>query len=187
MPAAVALLARKRLAWHARLDMPVGLTAPRTADGALAAHILLGETGLCYEGPNAPDAVGGWLVMLAVTNTGWAPVRGSDFAVPLTFTFPGRHILSAQISPDPAIRPARPPTLCLSTKSGRRLSPGDRSPARIQVTGDFLLRRGDSCAITVVLGGSPVPDSPRIQHDGSLAGGKIIIGSDDGSTHPSLA
>lgn len=191
MPSAIAILARKRLAWHAWLDMPVGLTQPQPADAEPAGHILLGETSLCYHGPYPPDAQGGWLVMLAVTNTGWTSVRGSDFAAPLTFAFPGRRILSAQISADPAVRaaarPTRPPELCVSTESSRQLGPGHRSPARIQVTGDFLLRPGHSHTITVVLSGMPAPDSPRIQQDGSLAGGKIIIGAGDSTAHPSLA
>lgn len=122
MPTAIAILARKRLAWHALLDMPVGLTAPEAADGEPAGHILLGETGLCYEGPYGPHAQGRWLVVLAVTNAGWTPILSSDFAAPLTFTFPGRQILSAQISPHPAVRAAtrrtHPPALCLSTENG---------------------------------------------------------------------
>jgi hypothetical protein len=191
MPTAIAIPARKRLAWHAWLDMPVGLEPPRTADAEPAGHILLGETSLRNDGPYGPDAQRGWLVMLALTNTGWSPVRGSDFVVPLTFTFPGRQILSAQISPDPAdqaaTRPARPPSLCLSTGSSRLLSPGYRSQACIQVTGDFLLRPRRSCTIAVILSGTPAPDSPRVQQEGSLAGGKIVIGSDDSGAHPSLA
>lgn len=188
MPTAIAIPARKRLAWHAWLDMPVGLEPPRTADAEPAGHILLGETGLRNDGPYGPDAQRGWLVMLALTNTGWSPVRGSDFAVPLTFGFPGRQILAAQISPDPSVRPAaRPPMLCLTTETSRRPSPGDRTRARIQVTGNFLLRPGRSCTITVILSGRPAADSPRIQQDGSLAGGKIVIGSGDSGAHPSLA
>jgi hypothetical protein len=171
--------------------MPVGLTPPKVADGEPAGRILLGEAGLCNDGPYGPDTHGGWLVMLALTNAGWTPVRGSDFVVPLTFTFPGRQILSARISPDPAdraaARPARPPALCLSTESSRRLSSGDHSKAHIQVTRDFLLRPRRSCTITAVLSGTPAPDSPRVQQGGSLAGGKIVIGEGDGSVHLSLA
>lgn len=190
MPAVIAIPARKRLAWHAWLDMPVGLKPSQTTGGPTG-HILLGEISLCYDGPYAPDVRGGWLVMLAVTNTGWTPVRGSDFAAPLTFAFPGRQILSAQISPDPAVRAAtqraNPPTICLSTENSRQLRAGNRNQARIQVAGDFLLRPGHSYAITVILSGTPAPDSPRILQDGSLTGGKIIIGAGDSSAHPALA
>ena len=101
-----AILAFKRLAWYALLDIPVGLTPSQAAAGEPAGHILFGETILYYDGLYGPDIGGGWLVMLAIANKGWPPVRGTDFAAPLTFTFPGRQILSAQISPRPDVRSA---------------------------------------------------------------------------------
>ena len=44
---------------------------------------------------------------------------------------------------------------------------------RVQLTGDFLLRPGDSYSLLLILTGTPAGRS-RIQQEGALAGGKII-------------
>ncbi len=187
MPAATAFFTRKRLAWHAWLDMPVALTPPHAAAAGLACEVLLGEPGLCYDGPYAADAVPGWLVLLGISNPGWMSVRGTDFADPLTFSFPGRQVRSAQISPEPAgrtaARPASPPAIRLLAANSPQSRPGDRSPARMQLTGDFLLRPGDGYTVTLLLSGTPAPHS-RIRQDGSLTDGKILTGPDGNSTRP---
>jgi hypothetical protein len=41
MPTVIAIPARKRLAWHAWLDMPVGLMTSPVVDAEPAGHILL--------------------------------------------------------------------------------------------------------------------------------------------------
>jgi hypothetical protein len=61
-----------------------------------------------------------------------------------------------------------------------RLSPEDTPDparaARMHLTGDYVLRPGDSYTIMLVLSGIPAPRTRRIQQEGSLASGKIIPG-----------
>ena len=188
MPAATAFLTRKRLAWQVWLDMPVALTPLHAGAAGLACEVLLGEPGLRYDGPYAAGAVPGWLILLGISNPGWMPVRGTDFAAPLTFSFPGRQVRSAQTSLEPAAgtadRSASPPTIRVLAVNSPQSRPGDRNSARTQVTGDFLLRRETATRSPCSFSGTPAPHSRRIQQDGSLAGGKILTGPDGNGTRP---
>jgi hypothetical protein len=86
---AIVLLIRKRIAWEAYLDMPVGCTLrqePVTGTPVIS-QLHFGEPS---SGPGPAGPQDGWLVALGITNPGQAPVRGKDFSAPLTFTFPGR-------------------------------------------------------------------------------------------------
>jgi hypothetical protein len=174
MPAATAFLTRKRLAWQVLLDMPVGLTPPQLAETGLTCGIVLGKPGLRYHGPYTADLRPGRLVLLGIRNPGLIPVRSTDFITPLTFTFPGQQILSAQISPGPAARSALPPAIRLPAANTLEPGPGDLDSARIQLTGDFLLRPKDGYAVTLLLSGTPAAHSRPIQQEGALADGKII-------------
>ena len=167
---AAALLRRKRLAWRTDLDMPVGLVPEQqdgTDDEMTTKIIFTSPGGSCPAG--ADDA---WLVLLTIANTGLAPIRDEDFSAPLAFAFPGRHVCGVQ--------------LCPSSRAGRivgrvEMSPAahadlNRSPARIQLSGQFLLNRNDQFTLMVILTGSPA--SPVQQH-GSLPGGRITAGTRD--------
>jgi hypothetical protein len=161
-------LARKRLAWETRLDMPVDVSTPHVVGTSMAAQILLGE----------PGTEQGWLVFLGITNPGRTRVRGRDFGAPLTFAFPGRRIHAARILPEPAARTAQRRAL----RPAIRLSPGNPPEAvgcaRMHLTGDYVLRPNDSYTIMLVLSGALAARAPRIQQEGTLASGKIISGTD---------
>ena len=86
--------------------MPIGLAlrqAPGT-DAAMTGKIILGDPGLRYSGPFTAGVEQGWLVVLGITNLGFAPVRGRDFSTSLTFAFSGREIRATQISAESAAR-----------------------------------------------------------------------------------
>ena len=46
--------------------------------------------------------------------------------------------------------------------------------AHLEVSGDFVLRPGDSYSITVILSGTPATSCRPIEVDGALTNGKII-------------
>src|SRR5215472_5528242 len=153
--AAAGFLARKRLAWQTRVDMPVGLAAPQAAGTGTACRILLGESGLRHPGPYAGSTEQGWLVVLSITNAGLAPVRDGDFRAPLGFAFPGRQVRATQILPGPAPRTLgrtpRVPAVRVPAQDGLEASHADTRTTRVQLGGDFLLRPGDTCSLLVVL------------------------------------
>ena len=167
------LLSRRQITWDTRLDMPAGLARQHAAvpGSGLAGRLVLGEPGLRYRGPWADGIQHGWLVVVGITNPGPATVRGKDFRAPLAFAFPGRQVHAARLLPEPARRPAR-------TGPGMPAIrvPGQGAPAaaRVELTGDFLLRPGDSYSLLLVLSGTPAGRSRRIRHEGSLARGRII-------------
>jgi hypothetical protein len=165
---AAGFLARKRLAWETCFDMPVGLATPYAAGTSMAVQILLGE----------PGTEQGWLVFLCITNPGHTRVRGTDFSAPLSFSFPGQRVHAARILPEPAGPTAQRTAL----KPTIRLSPGSTQEpdyaARMHLTGDYVLRPGDSYTIMLVLSGTPAARGPRMQPEGALAAGKIIPGKD---------
>lgn len=175
MPAA--LLTRRHLAWDTWFDMPVGLTLP---SASAAGVIRLQGPGLAFSGPYPAGTVPGWLAVVGITNPGWSPVRGSDFTAPLAFSFPGRQVAAAQVSPEPAARTDRPPAVRLLPAS----CPGDSGTGGVEVVGDFLLRPGDGCALILILTGAPASHRPAVQHHGALTAGKIT--SDPGTGCPGL-
>ena len=147
--------------------MPVALTAqqaPGTGTRILRVT-LTGEPGSSAGRDTAGerDRAGedeAWLVIVRITNSGFAPIRDEHFSTPLGFEFPGREVRGIQISPGQAIR--------------TRPVPAVHTPAgRVQLSGDFLLRRGDSCSLMAVLQGRPAAPFRRIKQDGCLAGGTI--------------
>jgi hypothetical protein len=171
-PLPVTFPSRRRLTWHALLDLPVRLTPPRdTADGP-ARSLLLG-----HREPGDDGTEPGWLVMLDVSNTGWWPVHSTDFTTPLSFAFPGRQVLAVWLSPKPAARrtarPAPEPAIRLpGGTSGQRLSAG--GPDRVQLAGRFLLRPADGYGITVILTGTPAAGFHHpIQLGGAFPGGRV--------------
>jgi len=134
-------------------------------------RLVLGEPGLCYRGPWADGIQHGWLVVVGITNPGPATVRGGDFRAPLAFAFPGRTVHAARLLPESAGRPARTgPGMPAVRVPGQ----GGPAAARVELTGDFLLRPGDSYSLLLILGGTPAGQSRRIRHEGSLARGRII-------------
>src|ERR1017187_8123934 len=103
--AASVLLTRKHLTWGIYLDMPVGLI-PEQAPGTGTRIIrltLTGEPGSSAGRDTADDEA--WLVVLGITNPGFAPIRGEHFSTALTFEFPGREVRGIQTSPGQATRP----------------------------------------------------------------------------------
>jgi len=168
------LLTRKRIAWETYLDMPVGLTFQQEPGTGTPLIIELHIQEPC------PGPQDGWLVALGITNPGCAPVRGSDFSAPLTFTFPGREIRAAQISPEPAGTAASRARHLPSA----RVSAAGGHAACLEIGGDFLLRPGGSYSVTVILSGTPAASSSHIQQEGSLTSGKIITrpGAEPGSS-----
>lgn len=164
--AATVLITRKRITWHARLDIPLS-PGPVAAPGPqpqVTRWSLAGDP----AGVVGEDQA--WLAVLAVTNSGFAPVRGRDFTTPLTFTFPGRQVRGIQILPEPPAPSTPPPEVQALPGPG-----SDRSQARIAPSGDFLLRPGHGYSLMLLLGGQPEA-AARIGHEGSLAGGKILTG-----------
>ena len=159
MPA-TAFPSSRRLSWETLLDMPVGLAPSGPDCTGPVDRILLGGPGLRYPGPYTAGIQPGWLLILAVANTGRRRVRGADLASPLAFAFPGRQVRAAQISPQPAAKTttgsARAPAILLPTPENPPPSPA----SRLVLGGEFLLRPGDGYAISVLLGGSAVAAFP---------------------------
>ncbi|MHB1433525.1 MAG: hypothetical protein ACYCVZ_15600 [Streptosporangiaceae bacterium] len=165
-------LTRRRIAWEAYLDMPVGLTL-RQEPGTGTPMISELHFGEPCPGTSPDGTQEGWLVALGITNPGHAPVRGKDFSTPLAFTFPGREIHATQISPEPAT----PATSTAPRMPAGRVSAANRQAGshagRLELSGDFLLRPGRSYSLTVILSGTPATSSRRIEQEGSLTNGKI--------------
>jgi len=164
--ATIDFLTRRHLTWGTYLDMPVALTSGQ--EPGTRTPII--RTTLTREPDSSagPDTAGEdhtWLVVLGITNSGLAPIRGEHFSTPLTFEFPGRKVRGIQISPGRATRTRADPV--------RPVPAAHASGGRVQLSGDFLLRRGDSCSLMMVLQGRPAGASRRIKQDGSLAGGTI--------------
>lgn len=179
MPPPVTFAARRRLTWHTWLDMPVGLTLP-SAGAAGAIH--LQSPGIAYGGPYPAGIVPGWLAVVGIANPGWSPVRGGDFAAPLAFSFPGRQVAAAQVRPELAAGTGCTPAVRVLPKGEPPFRPGGSGAGRVEVAGDFLLRPGDGCTLTLILTGAPAPHRPAVQHHGALTGGKIT--SDPGTGCP---
>lgn len=150
------LFNRKSMTWSVHLDMPIGFT-PATSPRA-AGEVVFGDPGLCHTGPFQPSEAQAWLVVLGVTNSGTTPIRDERFSVPLTFAFPGRQVRRVQISRAQSARAAVTGAL----------------PTRVRLHG-LRLDRNDELTVTVILAGSPGPDSPRIVQEGPLAGGTIAL------------
>ena len=169
------MLSRKRIACEVRLDMPVGLTRQHAlaSEPGGVRELILGEPGLRYTGPWTADIQHGWLVVLGVANTGTAAIRSTDFSTPLAFAFAGREIHAVRLIPEPAgrtqSRAAWVPAVQLSAQNA---GPG---AARVQFSGNFLLRPGDSYSLVLILTGTVTDETRRIQHEGSLAGGSIML------------
>jgi len=171
--AAATLLLRKRVRWSACLDVPVAVTAgePAPAGTRPGRALLLGNA---VAGPCPPGAERAWLVVVDIANRGLTPVRGSDFRVPLSFTFPGRQVQAAQLSPRwparravlPAVPPAGPRRE--AAWPGPGLAGSHRSC--IQLSGDLLLRPGGRCSVMVVLTGD---ESLGMAQGGEVRGGTI--------------
>jgi hypothetical protein len=154
------LLNRKSVTWSVYLDIPIGF-APAT-NAQAATEVVFGEPGLCHTGPFQPGEAQAWLVVLGVTNSGIMPVSDENFSVPLAFTFPGRDVRRAQVSPAPL-------ALAIVT------SPAPTARVRLR---RLRLNRNDELTLTVVLTGSSGLDSSRIVQEGSLTGGTIAVQPD---------
>jgi hypothetical protein len=167
---------RKWIAWHTRLGIPVGL-APRRAStpgAGRTCELIFGQPGLRYLGPWTDRIQHGYLIVIGITNPGRSTVRSGDFSSPLTFAFPGQEIHAARLLHEPHGRPpGRVPRVPV-VQALARDSPGADRAARAQLTGDFLLRPGDSYSLQLVLTGTPAGTSRRLWHEGSLTRGKII-------------
>ena len=197
---AVTLFAnRKRIAWRAYLDAPINLTPAqvRSMNTRLTFRVYVDQTGLA--GTRSEVEVP-WLAILRVRNSGFVPIRGTDFNTPLTFTFPGREVRGAeviehsgdsaarilpqhhQVAPTP--RPGRPPGLAqrlcawLANPGGAPSrgpgSDGQAPTEEVQIGEDILLNRRDRFTLMVVLSGTPTDMRKRILQTGSLVGGRII-------------
>ena len=174
--AVACFLTRKRLAWETSFDMPVGLDTLHWGETGTPFELFLGDPGLRYTYPGADSIQQGWIVLLGITNPGWAPIRSRDFRTPLTFAFPGRQVHSTRILPEPSRRAARQAVraaaIRLSVDSAQS-GGGASRPARIHLTGDYVLRPDDSYTVMLLLSGTPAGPTP-IQQEGSLTSGKII-------------
>jgi hypothetical protein len=179
--AVTAFRARKRITWAVDLDMPVGL-APGQAPGA-AWTMIFGEHSPLPAGPDPDGAAQGWLVLIAVTNTGLMPVHGKDFRVPLAFRFPGREVCAARTSPGPgSLRPGcRPPVLpTVPGDPGRGTGARSSRAPGIALGSDLLLNRNDAFTLMAVLRGMPARALPPVSQEGSLPGGTIAAVPPDG-------
>jgi len=178
--AVVVLVGRKRITWDAWLDMPVGLSRQEVPapDARRIRELVMGEPGLRYPDPWPAGSQQGWLVILGITNPGPAAVRSGDFSAPLTFAFPGREVHATRILPEPAGRPPgrapRMPAVRVPARSSPDAGQAGIRATGVQLTGDFLLRPGDSYSLLLILTGTPSGRSRRIRREGALAGGKII-------------
>lgn len=169
--AAVVFLTRKRIAWEVYLDMPVGLT-PGQEPGTgtpMISQLHLGE-----PSPGPAGSQEGWLVALGITNPGHTPVRGRDFSAPLTFAFPGREIQATQISPGPTGPAASTVRQLPAARVSAANLPAGNHAARLELSGDFILRPGASYSLMIILSGTPDTSSRPIEQEGSLTNGKII-------------
>jgi hypothetical protein len=178
--AVAVVLSRKRITWDALIDIPVGLSRQdaRGPDAGGIRELILGEPGLRYHGPWAGTRQG-WLVIVGITNPGPAAVRSGDFSAPLSFAFPGRQVHATRLVPEPpGDRPPRqapqPPSVIVPPQDRADDSHAGVPGACVQLTGNFLLRPGDSYSLLLILTGTPAGRSPRIHHEGALAVGKII-------------
>jgi hypothetical protein len=178
--AVIVPLSRKRVSWDALLDMPVGLSrqgAPAPEAG-WAGELVLGEHGLRYPGPWTAGIEQGWLVLVGITNPGPSAVRSADFSIPLTFAFPGRQVRASRILPEPAgparRRAPRAPAVRMAARRDPDAGQAAISATGVQLSGDFLLRPGDSYSLLLMLTGTPAGRSRRIHHEGALTGGRII-------------
>ncbi len=87
---------RKRVAWRAYLDAPINLVPSqiRSLSSRLTFRVYVGEPGSMAHQSEVPVP---WLAVLRVRNSGFVPIRGSDFHTPLTFDFPGREVRGAEV------------------------------------------------------------------------------------------
>jgi hypothetical protein len=159
--AVIAPRSRKRVSWDALVDMAVGLSRhDAAAPGAgWTGELILGKPGLGYDGPWTAGIGQGWLVVVGVTNPGPSAVRGGDFSTPLTFAFPGRQVHASRILREPDGR-ARggAPSVSIAPRSRPGAGHASVSATGVQLSGDFLLRPGDSYCLLVMLTGTPAAD-----------------------------
>jgi ABC-type phosphate transport system substrate-binding protein len=88
---------RKRIAWRVYLDAPINLTPAKVKEMTtrLTFRVYVEQPG---RGPEASTEVEvPWLAVLRVRNSGFVPIRGTDFNTPLTFAFPGREVRGAEV------------------------------------------------------------------------------------------
>jgi phosphate transport system substrate-binding protein len=190
---------RKRVAWRAYLDGPINL-APAPVRTRLTFRVYAGEQDHDTEANSEVEAP--WLVILRVRNSGFGPIRGSDFNTPLTFTFPGQEVRGAEViehsdGSTARILPVRQPQARLDSRPRTTPGPGltqrlhawvagpSQGPARraagdsraptsaVQFAEDILLNRRDRFTLMVVLSGTP-REERKIRQTGSLVGGRII-------------
>jgi hypothetical protein len=94
-------------------------------------------------GPAGPQE--GWLVALGITNPGHAPVSSQDFSAPLAFEVPRPRDTRHRIQPkagDPSRKHGT--TAARSPHIRTTDNPADNHTGRLELSGDFLLRPGDS-------------------------------------------
>jgi hypothetical protein len=105
-------------------------------------------------------------------------VRGKDFTAPLTFAFPGREVQATQVRPRPGARHGKQDTVAARSPgtrgNSREPGPAGNDAARMQLSGDFLLRPGHEYSVMLLLTGTPAGGSRPVPQEGSLTGGKII-------------
>lgn len=197
---------RKRIAWRAYLDGPINLAPAqvRSMSTRLTFRVYVAESDGASEARSEVEVP--WLAILRVRNAGFAPIHGSDFNTPITFTFPGREVRGAEViehSGDSSARilPARqprsspdpgPPTAprrgwfpwlqdALNGPGARpRRTPVSnrrRSTSELQLGQDFLLNRRDRVTLMVVLSGTPIEGRKQIEQTGSLVGGRVVAES----------
>ena len=179
--AVTAFPARKQITWAVDLDMPVGL-APGRSPGT-DWTVIFAEHGLRLADPDPDDATEGWFVLVTVTNTGLAPVRGGDFRAPLAFRFPGREVCDARICPGPAsLRSGRQPSLppAVIDDPGRRTAGGSSRAPGVALGRELLLNRNGVLTLLALLRGTPVRGLPPVSQEGSLPGGTIVAAHPDG-------
>ena len=171
---AFAFLRRKRVTWSACLDMPVAVTSgqPARAGAGAARALLFGEHGPAGTGPCPPGTERAWLVVLGIGNHGLTPVRGTDFQVPLMFTFPGRRVQATQLSLQDAGRAASlaPRMAAAALPGGPGAALAGSHASCVQLGRDFLLRPGGRCSVMLLLTGD---ESLGITQGGSITGGTI--------------
>ena len=116
-----------------------------------AGTIEFADHGLRDSGAHQPDIRQAWIVIPAITNPGLTPVRSEDLTTPLTCTFHGRQVHTAQVRAGPQTRRGCQVPAPHATTS----SPGQPSDkAAIQLQAGFRLNRHEELIQNV---GTPLP------------------------------
>jgi hypothetical protein len=145
---------RRQVSWQVLLDSPVSQGTAGSLDAGTWSLLLSGR-----------EVYHAGLVLLEVRNTGGRPVSDEDWAVPLSFSFPGRQWVAAEL---------------IESRTSRGFIPDaldDRPGSAEIVLPPLTLNPGDGFKLLAVLSGDlgvQVPPWPGVRARGSLMDGRIV-------------